>query len=255
MIPFPYTMAGLGGAHFNPASLFASGEKGVAFDFSDASKLYQDSARTTPVTAASDPIGSVTDLSGNGLHGAQTTAGSRPVWGTDYATFDGTDDFLVTAAIDLTAANEITLIMGYYVASDAAVAIAAELSANVGTNNGSFSLTTPQAAGVASSRLTMKGTTAVSITPTRAAAPAWLTLVASGDISAPLTTLEINGAPFSSSSSLGTGNFGNHALYLGRRGGTTLPLNGRIARVILIGRLLTGYETTRAKAWIAAPYV
>jgi hypothetical protein len=51
MIPFPYTMAGLGGSSFDPVTLFAGGEKGVLYDFTATANLYQDSARTTPVTA------------------------------------------------------------------------------------------------------------------------------------------------------------------------------------------------------------
>lgn len=52
---------------------------------------YQDSARTTLVTAATNPIGSWTDNSSNAYHIFQATAGARPVENTamDGATFNG----------------------------------------------------------------------------------------------------------------------------------------------------------------------
>jgi hypothetical protein len=42
--------------------------------------LWQDSARTTPVTANNDPVGAWDDASGNGYHVLQATAGNRPVY-------------------------------------------------------------------------------------------------------------------------------------------------------------------------------
>ena len=37
----------------------------------------------------------------------------------------------------------------------------------------------------------------------------------------------------------GTGNFGNYPIYIGRRGGTSLPFNGHIYSLIGVGRLAT----------------
>ena len=72
-------------------------------DSSVLSSLYQDSARTTPVTANADPIGAWSDLSGSGNHAVQATAGARPTYVTSgisslpSVALDGTDDFLGTA--------------------------------------------------------------------------------------------------------------------------------------------------------------
>jgi len=50
-------------AAFTPARLFANGEAGAWFDPSDLSTLFQDSAWTTPVTTAGDPVGLMLDKS------------------------------------------------------------------------------------------------------------------------------------------------------------------------------------------------
>jgi hypothetical protein len=58
---------GFGG--FNPATLFATGEQGAWYDPSDLTTLFQDSAGTTPVTAAGQSVGLMLDKS----QGAPTT--------------------------------------------------------------------------------------------------------------------------------------------------------------------------------------
>lgn len=50
------------------------------YDFSIPGNLYQDTARTSLVTADGQSIASPTDTTGNGNHGTQSTAGRRPVW-------------------------------------------------------------------------------------------------------------------------------------------------------------------------------
>lgn len=68
------------------------------WDFSDFANLYQDSGRTTIVTASGQTVGSVTDRSGNGLHLTQPTASKEPAVvavGSLYGlSFDGADDWL-----------------------------------------------------------------------------------------------------------------------------------------------------------------
>lgn len=83
------------------ASLFSSSEKGFAYDFSDLSTMFQDTAGTTPVTAVDQLVARVDDLSGNGNHLIQSTSGSRPLLKQDvegyYLLFDGTNDFFQTS--------------------------------------------------------------------------------------------------------------------------------------------------------------
>lgn len=65
---------------WTPLELFKSGEKGIWYDPSDLSTLYQDAAGTIPVTADGDPVGLMLDKSGNGNHATQSTSSYRPVY-------------------------------------------------------------------------------------------------------------------------------------------------------------------------------
>ena len=67
-----------GGAAFSPLSLSPA----QWFDFSDISSLFQDAARTTPVTADGEKIGGIADKSGNGKHASQATDGNRQTYKT-----------------------------------------------------------------------------------------------------------------------------------------------------------------------------
>lgn len=51
----------------------------------DLTTLFQDSAKTTPVTANNDPIGAWEDKSGNGRDATQATSGLRPTYKTNIA--------------------------------------------------------------------------------------------------------------------------------------------------------------------------
>lgn len=81
--------------YITPADIFNGAVDGVWYDPSDITSLFQDNAGTTPVTADGDPVGLMLDLSGNGFHASQATAGNRPVYKTDG----------VTAWIECTAAS------------------------------------------------------------------------------------------------------------------------------------------------------
>jgi hypothetical protein len=87
---------------FTPASLFAGGIAGAWYDPSDLSTLFQDSAGTTPVTTAGQPVGLMLDKSGNANHATQATAAARPTYQTDdvlhWLEFDGVDDTMAAAS-------------------------------------------------------------------------------------------------------------------------------------------------------------
>jgi hypothetical protein len=66
------------------------------------------------------------------------------------------------------------------------------------------------------------------------AAPVSLVLTGIGDISGDLVRLRQNAVLIGSDTDdNGTGNFGNYPLYIGMRGGVSLPLNGHIYGLIV----------------------
>lgn len=96
---------GIGGGGGTPSltaqvqALFAKySAAGGMWDFTDMATLWQDSAGTTPVTAASQPVGRAVDISGNGLNFLQATAGKRGLYETTGVDLDGVDDLLQTSA-------------------------------------------------------------------------------------------------------------------------------------------------------------
>jgi hypothetical protein len=171
-----------------------------------------------------------------------------------YLAFDGTDDSLATSAIDFTSTDEMTVFAGVRKLSDAAIGMVAELSAALGSNAGTFYLTAPELIG-ASGNFTFKtrgGTNPAAYADTGTKlAPIAAILTGTGDISSDFASIRFNGgASVDYSADQGTGNFGNYALYIGRRGGSALPFNGRLYSLIVLGRTATAGEITNTEAWI-----
>ena len=90
-----------GGAASIIAGLFAQGQQGFWFPFTDFASLSQDSAGTLPYTALEQPVGRVLDRSGRGNHATQPTSTARgkvsaavvsPPTRPYYLQLDGTDD-------------------------------------------------------------------------------------------------------------------------------------------------------------------
>lgn len=86
---------------YSPLDAFGSALELWA-DTADLSRLYQDSAGTTPVTAAGQPVGRIVDRSGKGRHLIQATSGNRPTLvahGSLFgASFDGSNDWLYASS-------------------------------------------------------------------------------------------------------------------------------------------------------------
>lgn len=247
--------------NFSPEIFFRNNEKGVWYDPSDFSTMFQDSAGTTPVTADGQPVGKILDKSGRGFHATQATATSRPILGLEngryYLTFDGVDDGLSTAAIDFTATDKMTVWAGVRKLSDV-TAVISELSAASGSNSGSFYLVSGLDNGAAGSGNGYTSTARGTAAPTSAqtaqyliAAPDTSVISATHDISGDNSTIRRNGVIGSSSGAdKGTGNFGNYPLYIGRRGGTTLPFNGRMYGLIVRGAASNDAQVAHGELYI-----
>ncbi|MES1927558.1 hypothetical protein [Salinisphaera sp. T31B1] len=72
--------------------------KGLLLDPADMSTMWQDSAKTVPVTAPGDPVRVIKDLSGNGYQAVALADNRRPLLQTDgyryWLEFDGADDYM-----------------------------------------------------------------------------------------------------------------------------------------------------------------
>jgi hypothetical protein len=145
-----------------------------------------------------------------------------------------------TGDINFTSTDKMSVFAGVRKLSDAATGILAELSSNTNLNNGAFFLTAPDNAinrYVSLARGTANSSTSQSATTgTTGAAPDTAVLSITHDIAGDLSTIRRNGvAGTNGTGDKGTGNFGNYPIFIGRRGGTTLPFNGRLSQLIVRG--------------------
>jgi len=171
-----------------------------------------------------------------------------------YLSFDGVDDFMVTNSINFTGTDKMTVWAGVRKLSDAAAGVVCELSASVSANNGAFNLQAPRSG--ASYGIGVRGSSL------NAGDYSTFTAPISTVISASLTTTGSNigntiaarfngvsNAGVANSNAASTGNFGNYPLYIGRRGGTSLPFNGRIYQLIVRGAAARDGQIAAGEAW------
>lgn len=170
-----------------------------------------------------------------------------------YLEFDGVDDFLQTNAIDFTSTDKVSVFAGVRKLSDVATGIAVELSSDASLTNGAFALFAPASSGANSYRALSRGTVdnyaGVGVF---AAAPNSSVLSVFSSISGDRLELMCNGALGElKTTDQGTGTYGNHPLYIGRRGGTSLPFNGHLYGLTIIGRLTNDLETRNIEKLLA----
>lgn len=202
---------------------------------------------------------SVKEIAGNPAY--QTTSASRPilrqnaVTGAYYLEFDGSDDFLQTNNINFTATDKVSLFAGVRKLNDAA-GMVAELSTDTNLNPSSFYIIagndvgeigyTSFSKGMADGNLSQLARNFTYLAPDTAV------LSAKHDISGDLSSMRRNGVVgIDGTGDKGSGNFGNYPLYIGRRGGASIPFNGHIYNLIGIGRLTTDSETVALEKSIA----
>jgi len=148
-----------------------------------------------------------------------------------YLSFDGVDDFLVTPTITPNT-DKVQVFAGVRKLSDAARGTIVEHSATIASNNGSFHLTAPNAAS-ATFGFESKGTTLTDAVATFAA-PTTRVVTGVGDIAGDSTIIRANGTQQEQDTAdQGTGNYLAYPIYIGRRGGTTLPFSGQIYNLIV----------------------
>lgn len=218
-------------------------------------------------TAIANPIYTGDGTSGILIWGAQLETGSAPtnyqrvttafdvtevgVSTVHYVQFDGADDGYVTSTIT-PGADEAQVFAGVRKLSDAAAGTVAEFSVASNSNSGSFHLAGPGSV-APTYFFRSRGSLEASVTPSGFAAPITNVLTGVAKISTDTALLRVNGVQIASSASdQGTGNFLAYPLYIGRRGGTSLPFNGRIYSLIVrFGSNLPAETVTQMERWVA----
>ena len=247
-------LAGGGVAAWSPLELFAAGEKGVWYDPSDFSTMWQDTAGTTPVTAVGQSVARIDDKSGNGKHATQATPASRPLLqesgGKYYLYFDGTNDSLATGAIDFSATDEMTICVGVRKEIDDATRAIVTLRDSPLTD-GSVALSGP-AFTAPTFGYSSQGTAIATSNVNNAtyAAPFLGVVSARSKISTDYLSGRINAVDvFSSPSNQGTGNYANDAIYIAYIAYYATYFNGRIYQLIVRGAATA--DLTDVEAYVA----
>lgn len=187
-----------------------------------------------------------------GYHRVQATGTSMPKYETDgtlhWLLYDGTDDSTQTPTITWDT-DEVAICAGVTKSSDAAAGALAELSVG---NSQSFSLFAPGAA-AANYMSRVRGTAISDNDRTTYTAPNTSVLSFMGKSTTDKNTLRINADEASVATDTGAGSVFNAApIYFGRRGGTTLPFNGREYQTVIRSRLLSAAELSYLETFVAA---
>ena len=251
------TQAGAGGGGGGDALLDAAIALSPVFlyDHKDITSFFSDSAMTTQAVVGGEVL-AVADKSGNGWHRKQTTAGKGPTLRQSgalyYLDYDGTNDFLVTSAIDLTGTDALTLCFGVTKSSDAATGLVVEVGVNISSATG-IAIYAPTSAGTMLG-FGSRGTATALANYNNAAVAAPITRVLTGvaKISTDKCILRANGTQIATTSGdQGTGNYANSAVYFGGRGGTGNFFSGDDYGGALYAIEATGANLTAIEAFTA----
>lgn len=241
---------------YQVAALFSAGEQGAWYDPSDFSTMFQDAAGSIPVTAVGQAVGRILDKSGRGNHATQSTSTKRPVLQQDangkyYLLFDGIDDALQTASINFTGTDKVTVWAGVRKLSDAARGIIVEAQ-TAGAAGGTtvFALSAPQANGANNyaafvSYIITKNATAPSTNiltgeyfPSSTSSTEQVKFRVDG-----IQQTTITGSAIATSTV-------NQPVFIGSRGATTLPFNGRLYSLIIRGAQSTDTQITNTENYV-----
>lgn len=275
------TRVSLSGSGTVEVKLMTAGYAGVAF------QIITLSATPQVVTLIGTPPGGSTliGLAISSTAGASITVAepdlrvsndgiTQPVYqrvntATDYATagflpylkFDGVDDSLSTNSISFTSTDKMSVFAGVRKLSDTAYQVVSELSTNSATQNGAFSFLATSGAGPSVSNALgfgLRGSAAAAYDATSFPAPSSYVMSSQFDIGGAAIVDEIkpriNGAiptlTSTGAANAGTGNFGNYPLFIGRRNNASLPFNGQLYSMIVVGKAVTNGELSSTETYV-----
>jgi hypothetical protein len=166
--------------------------------------------------------------------------------------FDGVDDFLQTASVNFTATDKMTVCHGVRkLSDDIAFGMVCETSADLNANNGGFYMVAPNVGSTPSFGFVSKGTIQSGAAANPGYPAPFLGVVCGlGNISGDSSIIRVNGVQAGTSATdQGTGNYGNYAIYFGRRGGASLPYNGLMFSAICVGKAVSATELANIERW------
>lgn len=230
-----------------------------AISVGTGSRLFVATATTTHVSlflgATTDGVYvqfdniSVREVPGN--HFTQTSTSNAPILQQDasgryFLLFDGTDDWLQSGTIT-PGTDKVQVFAGIRKNSDAATFVALENT----TANGTLRIF--NLSGTPGWTFGSQGTTSRDAGSSGTyAAPITNVLTGLGDIAGDLAQIRLNGVLAGSNlGDQGPGNYLAYPHYIGRRGGTTLPFNGRIYQLICrFGPNLTAAQIQQVETFV-----
>jgi hypothetical protein len=175
------------------------------------------------------------DGSGNASYAGDGVSGML-IWGAQLEAAASATDYQRVGT------DKMTVMAGVRKNSDSADAMVCELTTSYPVNAGSFYLCAPEASGSLSYSSASRGTTAstasfrAGFAAATGAAPDLAVLSTTHDLSGDLTTLRRNGVAASNATGdKGSGNFTSSAIYIFRRGGSTLYFPGILYTLIIRG--------------------
>jgi len=182
---------------------------------------------------------------------------SNPVW-RPYLAFDGSDDSFGTSSIDFSGTDKMTVFAGVTKNTDTSFPVIVELGNRATIVNGSFTVHSSSSS-TPRYLIALCGTSITAFEPATYTAPITNVIAASLDIAGAARVDEVvpringvlNQTNPEESSTAGTGNFGNLPLFIGRRNNASLPFNGRIYGLTVLGRATTAAEISAMEAWVA----
>jgi len=168
-----------------------------------------------------------------------------------YLKFDGVDDSLATGTIT-PGIDKAQVFAGVRKLSDAAIQILYETSTTTSANALSSLPSYSGSGAVVGPYWSVWSSSVIFATPATYPAPQTVVQTHVADISAPNSTLRINGIQAATSSaSQGTGNYLAYPLYIGRRGGTLYPFKGNLYGLIVrFGANLDATTISNTETWV-----
>lgn len=219
------------------------------------------------VLSDTDPVSSWTDSSGRDHHATQATGANQPLYrinqinGQPALDFDGTNDALATAAIDLTNREGVTLYVVAQTDSITTDQILLETTANYNSNAGGIlGGFLDSTTGVYSSGLHNGGGTGTWENWTEPSTnAAIITARANKGVSRACVTNFVNGHNLGTylgdAKNITTSRFLTNAIWnIGARAGTSLFFNGRIAEIIAYWQLHDPVRRVAVESYLAAKY-